>query len=310
LLDTLIRYPNTIAVLAHCDSELLGVASLGVGLLCTSQHDDIPPLVSASPGDVSKAAVPNSVYGMPVYRLKRSTDSTMDSKEIAKQLLYMLRQISVELDKSSPTSVASTGLERAITIVRTTAKTQREKTPWKSLQNMQEVTSEAINEALFKLDIVDGEEEQVYSNPTADTIDELRKAELDFDEQQPYDAFTVLIAWLVFLASAAYLLLKDSAVIMHWRRRRMNIHHRGYSISDGILSRLPDLDDAWETLWMWYREQPALIISESFSNANEGPPQAASSGFWDGNLQHQSHHHHGHHHGNVRRRRKIKTSRQ
>jgi hypothetical protein len=110
--------------------------------------------------------------------------------------------------------------------------------------------------------------------------------------------------------------MKDT--IARWRRRRS--HHRGDSLSDGILTRLPDLDEAWDTLLAWYRDQPLLVIAESFTlssgqddNQNIKSPSGAPSGhhpstLQQGNQNQQQHQHHNQ--GHIRRRRKVRTARQ
>jgi hypothetical protein len=202
------------------------------------------------------------------------------------------------------------GLERLVQIVETAARTQRSHgRPWRNVLEMQHTITSAINEALEKFD------KNSY-NPTKDGNSVGERNTPAFDEQQPYDALTVFVAWSVLLVAVSYTLLIDTAVMIRWKPRRAYRHKDKGSTSGGMLTtRLDDLDDAWYSLVRWYRQQPSLVVTDSSStNTDEdrhGPHQHPKHNINQQNQDsrhRQSHHHHHHLQGNVRRRRKTKTA--
>jgi hypothetical protein len=263
LLDSLSRHPNTIAAVVHCDSDSHVLSSiLGLSVLCVSQSERLPAQTVNHLLDGKK----------------------LDPREIAVQLLGLMRRRNVQQDNADEKNegIRLDGLSRAVSILGRVAATHREQRPWEDVLQMQRVVSQAISNDL---------------NMTRATTEQSI-----FDEQQPYDTFTVLVAWFVILSSGLYVLLKDS-LLARWRPRRTHHHHhnRGDSLSEGILTRLPDLDDAWATLVQWYKEQPVLMRTESLvasTTTEESHHKTPSQG-----INHASNHGH-HHQGNLRRRRK------
>lgn len=309
ILDSVIRHPNTVAAIAHCNSDSHTVSTLGVGFLCLSHSSRIPPppLAGTPEGDDES----RSIHSVPP-----ELGDMLDPREVATQLLRILRKKSREVgnSKTRKRNAANRiphGIEATITVVSAVARTHRENKPWKNLSEMQETMATSIREAMKG--VVDKNDGGRSVDSELDTRSLL---DLRFDEQQPYDAFTVLVAWVVFLSALIYVIMKDS--IARWRRRRS--HHRGDSFSDGILTRLPDLDEAWDTLLVWYRDQPALVIAESFAlssahddNQNIKSTSGATSGHHATTPQqgnHSQQHHQHHNQGHVRRRRKVRTTRQ
>lgn len=300
ILDSVIRHPNTVVAMAHCNSDLHTVSALGVGIFCLSH-------TSCRQSDYRNDSSFDS--------LSRGGSNVLDPREVATQLLRLLRQKSLDGDNlqiRKNQAIAAHGIphgmDTAVVIVSMVAQTHRENKPWASLTEMQQTSATSIMEALERLASLEkGGGGDLKS-------DDRSRLEIHFDEKQPYDAFTVLIAWVVFLSALTYVLMKDS--IARWRRRKPP--YRGDSLSDGIFSRLPDLDEAWDTLVTWYREQPVLAIAESFTlsraqaenqniKSTSGVDIAHSASTPQGNQQPQ---HHNHHQGHVRRRRKVKTTRQ
>ena len=198
----------------------------------------------------------------------------LDSREIAVQLLSLIRRR--HLQDESNKVVKLDGLSRAVSLVEQVAETHQENRPWKDAQHMQKTITQAIHNG----------------------FSQTRKEQSMFDQQEPYDTLTVLVAWMVVFSSILYVLVKDS-LLARWRPRRA--YHRGESLSDGILTRLPDLDEAWALFVDWYSKQPGDLY-----RANS-MLRATTDIIYDRNSSQEGDHassHHNHHHGNIRRRRK------
>ena len=324
LLDSAIGNPNTIIALIFCGSEADILSTLGVEIFCISRSDRI---IGDAYGDHFGGSTVDLNNRDPSSQLllKSLNRDTLDPEEIAIQLLKVLRRKSIGFAKSATTGTihsvdkrnkdvainVTDGLQRMLMIVQVAAQVNRENN-WDSLYDMQRVTSKAIMVALDSIDqIADTNTKQFKS------LD----AESHFDDKQPYDAFTVFIAWIIFLSAAIYIILKDSVLISRLRSHKNHHHHHhhhrnGISIYDSILSSLSDLDNAWETFLNW-----SAIVTEMFdindhlgtavsdpdvvgNNENEQQLQHNSN-----NLQHQHQHNNHQHQGHARRRRKTKTTR-
>jgi hypothetical protein len=228
-----------------------------------------------------------------------SSSSLYQARGLAIRLLELLRQpVAVwnSTATSSPLS-SSLGLPQVVSLVRRIAETQQQqqKTPWTSIEQMKR----QINLALW-------EHHGLPSESSFLEEDELRLT------RPPYDTFTVLIAWLVILASLGYLGLKDyslsssSSSNLRWKSRR-HTSAASSMAQDGILKRLPDLDEAWTALVDWYKDQPLILresplttTSTSSTPTRRNPTMSETSHGGQPN----SHNHHHHHSGNIRRRRK------
>jgi len=324
LLDSAIGNPNTIIALIFCGYESSILSTLGVEIFCISRSDRI---IGDAYGDYFGGSTVDLNDRDPSSQLllKSLNQDTLDPEEIAIQLLKVLRRKSIGFTKSTTSGTihsvdkrnkgvatdVTDGLQRMLAIVQAAAHVNRENN-WDSLHDMQRVTSKAIMVALDSIDlIVDIDIKQIKSQDAAS----------QFDDQQPYDAFTVFIAWLVFLSATIYIILKDSVLMSRLRSHKNHHHHHhhhhhrnGKSIYDGILSSLSDLDDAWETFLHW-----SAIVVEIFDNNdhlavsdadavdnNENKQQLQHN---SNNLQHQNQHNNHHPHGHARRRRKTKTTR-
>ena len=324
LLDSAIGNPNTIIALVFCGSEAGILSTLGVEIFCISRSDRI---IGDAYGDHFGGSTVDLNNRDPSSQLllKSLNRDTLDPEEIAIQLLKVLRRKSIGFAKSATTGTihsvdkrnkdvaidVTDGLQRMLMIVQAAAQVNRENN-WDSLYDMQRVTSKAIMVALDSIDqIADTNTKQFKS------LD----AESHFDDKQPYDAFTVFIAWMILLSATIYIILKDSVLISRLRSHKNHHHHHhhhrnGISIYDSILSSLSDLDNAWEIFLNW-----SAIVTEMFdtndhlgtavsvpdvvgNNENEQQLQHNSN-----NLQHQHQHNNHQHHGHARRRRKTKTTR-
>jgi hypothetical protein len=254
LLDSLTRHPNTISVLAHCDSNTRVASMLGVSVICVTQSSRLP--------NVS---------------LLLNQTGTVEHRDVARKLISVLRRHTVDHDSSTvDDSVRLDGLSRAIALLRLVGKSQRSNRPWDSTRHMQQALSQVVTDSLCPV-VVSSKHHQ---------------GEMEFlEDDLPYDSFTVLVAWIVVLSSGMYVLL--DSVFTTWRPRRS--HYRSDNPSDGILTRLPDLDDAWEALIDWYSNQPSLLeINEASSEQRNRSLKS----------NHRSSHNSGHHHPSTVRRRK------
>lgn len=280
LLDTLSRHPNAIAAVIHCDSDSQILSStLGVSVLCISQNERLPPPTQTSSSENN--------------RLLGDGKQELDPREIAAQLLGLLRRRNLEQEDSDEKQTKDgprlDGLSRTVSIVRQVAATNRKQGPWGDVLQMQRVVAQAVCDYIKSTTL-----------ESVATTNALLDQSHTFDEQQPYDTFTVLVAWFVLFSSSLYVFFKDF-LLGRWRPRRNHHHHRGDSLSEGILTRLPDLDDAWVTLVQWYREQPVLMRTESFIASTMTTEENAHH---RNSSNHASGHGNMHHGGNVRRRRK------
>jgi hypothetical protein len=271
ILDSIARQPkdvSTTMVLSSCEQgDTQVLAYWGVRVMCWS-------------------SIPSS-----------SSSSPYQARDLAIRLLELLRQpVAVWNSTTTPSSSSSLGLPQVVSLVRRIAETQQQqqqqKTPWTSIEQMQR----QINLALL-------EHHGLPSESSSLEEDELLT-------HPPYDTFTVLIAWLVILASLGYIGLKDSSLSsssnLRWKTRR-HASAASSMAQDGILKRLPDLDEAWTALVDWYKDQP-LILRESplmmpstLTRRNRAMSETSPSHGGHPN----SHNHHHHHSGNnIRRRRK------
>jgi hypothetical protein len=232
------------------------------------------------------------------------SSSSYQARDLAIRLLELLRQpvavwnttdTTTSSSSSSSPSSSSLGLPQVVSLVRRIAETQQQqqKTPWTNIEQMQR----QINQALW-------EHHGLPSESSSLEEDELLT-------HPPYDTFTVLIAWLVILASIGYIGLKDtsSSSNLRWKTRR----HTSAASSmahDGILKRLPDLDEAWTALVDWYKDQPLILRESSLTTTSTSSMptrrnRTMSETSHGGLSNSHNHHHHNHHHsGNIRRRRK------
>jgi len=310
LLDSAIRSPNTIVALISCDSEPNILSSFGIEVFCVSQNDRrIEDEFDGSAINLNGRDPPSQLL------LKSLNQDILDPEVIAIQLLKVLRRKSIGVAKSTTETKYSLdrrnkevatevtdGLQRTLMIVQTAAQVHREN-DWDSLQDMQRVTSKAIMDSI---------------NLIADiNILKSQHTESYFDEQQSYDAFTVFIAWLVFLSATIYIILKDSVLISRLRFHTHHHHRNGNSVSDGILSSLSDLDDAWDTLLVWSNNVTESLFVDNNEHLGTTESEADAVGNienehqlqHDNNRNNHNHNHNHHGHGHVRRRRKTKTTR-
>lgn len=327
LLDSAIRNPNTIIALIHCDSESNILATFGVEVFCISQSNRIPTIDSVGEilyekGYESAHAGIDLAYdrNSPSRLLQESISrEIINPEEVATQLLSVLRRKSI----GSETSVASeqmdsvekkrkevvtwvtSGLQRTVTIVEVAARVQRENN-WENLREMQRVTSSAITEALHSMDGVS------LSRNTHQVNHNNNNSQDTMGRQELYDVFTVFVAWLVFLSATIYIILKESIVMKRWRQYRHHHYHRhGGSLIDSALTRLKDLDDAWDMLLSWSSNlsptKPIFNTRDDHigrfgSNENE-----VRNTRQERQLQSNDNHHNNH--CQMRRRRKTKTTR-
>lgn len=169
LLDSLVSHPNTIAVVAHCDSQTPLVSRLGVSVLCVSQRKHTTVISKAFLDQTGK----------------------LDHQEIARQLISSFRsrtrqKESPKTDKSKPL-----GLSLALETIELVAQTKRRYGhKWDNVQKMQEIVSLEIKTALIE-------------NQTN------KKEGSNLGDEVPFDTFTVLSAYLVLIALCLYLLMKD-----------------------------------------------------------------------------------------------------
>ena len=304
IVDAIIRHPNTLVAFLPCGTHALTVSRMGIHVVCTSTSTRLPPVKSVYQIDDPTIRVTAST----LFDLPTINENRTDPIEVASQLLYLLRQkddmskVDQPIEEVRPFTMID-GLERLILLVETAGHTQRSHgRPWRSVLEMQHTTTRAINEAFDKFN-------RNY-NPENDKNSFGERNTTSVDNQQPYDAFTVLVAWLVLLAAISYSLLIDTAIMMRWKPRKIYRQKDKDSISDGILTRLHDLDDAWYSLVRWYRQQPALVIAESFSTSTDEDHHGLQQPHPEHNNNQQYHHQSHHHHtqGNVRRRRKTKAA--
>eukprot|EP00536_Pseudo-nitzschia_multiseries_P014939 jgi/Psemu1/291730/fgenesh1_pg.793_\ len=327
ILDSVIRKPNTAIALMDCTPEASILAGLGIEIICISDSVRVPTFDSVydlldekqvvshthDSNDANNRDAPSRLL------LESMSNDTINPEEVATQLLRVLRRKSIgvdisddgekiDLEKQTKKKVASyvrSGLERTITIVETTARVHRENS-WENLRQMQQVTSKAIAESLRSKDQIqqDGKSNHFSNTQSRDIV----------GKKELHDTFTIFIAWVMFLSAALYLLCKDTTVVKRWRQQRH--HHNKHALIDGILTRLRDVDDAWDMLVTW-SAQFAVIISSSVSHdglsaeENEDGKNAVGITGHDQQLSHSNQiiHSHSHHHGHMRRRRKSKTAR-
>jgi hypothetical protein len=315
IIDATIRHPNTPVAFLSCETHYsLVVRRMGIHVVCTSTSARLPPPPPQKSvyqtDDPSRVRVTTSTL---FFKVPTINGNRTDPTEVASLLLYLLRQndemstVDQSTDQVRPITKID-GLERLVGIVKTAARTQRSHgRPWRNVLEMQHTITSAINEVLEKF------ETDSY-NPTKDGNSVGERNTAAFDEQQPYDALTVFVAWSVLLVAVLYTLLIDTAVMVRWKPRRAYRHKDKDGTSGGIVTtRLHDLDDAWYSLVRWYRQQPSLVVTDSFStNTDEdghGPHQHPKHNINQTNQD--SHHRQSHHHqvqGNVRRQRKTKSA--
>ena len=322
LLDSAIRNPNTIIALIHCDSESNILASFRIEVFCISQSNRIPIMYSVEDllhekgygGAAADIDLANDRDASSRLLQESISRENLNPEEVATRLLSVLRQKSIGSETSATreqndyikkrnrevATWATSGLQRTVKIVQSAARVHRENS-WKNPQEMQRVTSSAITKALNSMDgSLQGENIPQVDNNSQDVE----------GKQGLYDAFTIFIAWLVFISATIYMILKDSIVI---KRFRQHHHHHCYrhggSIIDSILIRLKDLDDAWDILLSWSSDlSPAKLLIDTHNDRNgrSGPNENTVINV---KKEQQPQHNNNHHNGQVRRRRKMKTTR-
>jgi len=314
MLDSIIRNPGTIIALIDCTPESNMLVALGIEIFCISQSDRIPPFDSV--GDLLDEKYlgyrPEDT-GFDIDRFVPSRNllnsmnlDTIDPKDVARQLLRVLRRktvgpekpndrekdMDIEERKKKIASLATSGLERTLRIVEITARAYRENS-LENLQDMQRVIFKAITDSLGSIDPI---QQSIVFKQSNNIRDIGGKKEL-------HDTFTIFISCIIFISASLYVLSKDSAVVKRWRTHR---HHHRNRLLDGILSRLSDLDDAWEMLLVWWRPGKSTA-------RNSGGENAADNTGNEQQLPHSNqlvnNHNHGHGHGHARRRRKAKMAR-
>ena len=193
-------------------------------------------------------------------------------QDLALRLLSELRRSTVR-DGNIPEGIDAT--DNVASLILQVARIHQSHEPWESIVHMQRVMSSALEE------------------------DQSSRLFLSFESTllpAPYDTFTVLIAWLVIFSCILYIALKDSFFANHhWRHRRSSNH----GASDSLLTRLPDLDDAWTTMLQWYKEQPSVMRSDSVTLTNSPEPRGQH-----GTPNHGGVHNHHQNQSQLRRRRK------
>jgi hypothetical protein len=272
---------------------------MGISVLCVSQVERLPP-----PRKTEIAVLPKRKDGKIQQQLQQ-----LDHRQVAVELLKLLRRRNAAATKknsneSPPPEEENAsrldGMSTAISIVKSVAEAQRTHVPWESIAQMQRVASQAARDAVSHRD--DDNNNNNHTTASSSSSSSLSSVEQQppnafFDDQQPYDTFTVLIAWLVLLSSGLYILLKDF-LLARWRPRRT----RGDSLSDGILTRLPDLDDTWSILMQWYQEHPDLVGVDSILNSAARGGEENNNNKAGGTNNNSNNHHHTP--GHLRRRRK------
>jgi hypothetical protein len=327
LLDSAIRNPNTIIALIHCDSESNILSTFRIEVFCISQSNRIPIMYSVEDllhekgygGAATDINLAND-RDSPSRLLQESISrENLNPKEVATRLLSVLRQKSIGSETSTTreqkdyikkrnrevATWATSGLQRTVKIVQSAARVHRENS-WKNPQEMQRVTTIAITKALHSMDgILRGE----------NNIQQVDNNSQDVEGKQGlYDAFAVFVAWLVFISATIYMMLKDSIVIKRFRQHHHHHYYRnGGSIIDSVLTRLKDLDDAWDILLSWSSDlTTAKPVFDTHNDriGRSGPNEnAVISVRKEQQLQHNNNHHNNNHHGQMRRRRKMKTTR-
>jgi hypothetical protein len=303
LLDSLVRHPTTVVVLTHCGTETQAVSWLGVDVLCVSRSDRIPSNKEDETVDDDQLGR----FGPNIMQSRKNSTQRQirglwrhisDTADVGIELLRTIKRrqkLKANLDAPSSkadehdNSIISSGLHSSmngmnqiVSIVKAVAAVRRSRSQFKSVNDMNRVTSQAAKKILqttwTKTLIKDDNiatllASRTYSDGYA------------VDDMQPYDTFTVLMSWLVVLAALVYILIRDFSIRRFskspksWSSSSSYYHHRNHSSNSsndnylskkGILTRLPDLDDAWDALIAWYHEQPSLLagsVSDSFTTS-------------------------------------------
>lgn len=274
LIDTIVQNPSTVVAIMTCDadSQAAAGAMLGVSILCLKQDQHRIPLLPSPEAHLDKSrSVQHAGFRM-FQVLPEQYGKPLDPTSIATQIIHTLRQRVLYSTKQNDTDTAveqrsDSGLERVMSIVEALAKTQRQNQPWDNLDEMRRAMSNTFDMTL-----------RVFNPETIEGKSHVLQAELEVNPflQRPYDSFTVFVAWFVLLSAALYLAFKDTIMLrvrqhIHqhpFHLRQPTVARRDGGVSDGILSRLSDLDDAWQLLLEWYQEQPTFALVEKFSGNN------------------------------------------
>ena len=284
LLDSLARHSTAQVVLAHCDSTSSIVPTFGISLLCISQstRGDSPTIQRQLPLDENKEIDPRELAIQLLRSLRErnnrvvasSTSSGDDDTSIGND---SEEGSTVPLSGTSTPSTfqldVHSGMDGAVSVLREIANSHRTHGPWASLSQMQEFATQAARNGL------------AVGNPSPSNVDERDRSATTttsslnnhFDEEHPYDTFTVLVAWLVLLSCGTYVVVKDSVLAKirrphynHRHHHRSSQNHGGEAFSDGILSRMPDLDDAATIFIRWAQEDLQFMPPASQENTLNG----------------------------------------
>ena len=311
LIDSAIRNPNTIIALIHCDSEASILAGFGIEVFCITQSNRIPTIDSVDDILHEKGYDYGSNVMDSSSKLLRESLSreNINSEEIATQLLTVLRRKSVgsqtsvddgdSLEKKNREMATwvTSGMQRALTIVQTTARLHR-KNSWKDPRQMQRVTSSGITKALNLID-------------RGEDIKQAKNNWQDFGMKQDIDAiFTVVLACLVFLSASIFIILKDSVPMKRWRHHRRHHYYRnGGTIFDSFLNRLDDLEKAWDMFVSWSSQFSTAKLTVDSHGDRIGRSKSNENSGNNTRKDQQPQHNNNHHQSQMRRRRKTKTTR-
>ena len=190
---------------------------------------------------------------------KSLNQATLDSEVVAIQLLKVLRRKSIDLSKHTRGTL-------------------------QSFDKRNRKAARQLTGGLLKTLLIIEETAQMNRR------NQINLKNSDFREPL-HDASTVLIAWLILLFAALYVLMKH-ILLISWLRDHNRRYHSP-SLLNGILLNLAELDDAWRALLDFSKDvtKPSDVYNDE---------HVAGSIENDHVLQNQS---------KVRRRRKIKATR-
>lgn len=236
VIDSLAWHPDTVIALVPCDADASVLEHVfDISVVCIAQSDRMPP-------STTRPSSPLNPVELRPLAAKILQHLRSRQQQYRKQTLPLGKD-SVHTASTAPSNLE--GLARAISIIGQAATTHREKGTWSSTEEMQQVVRQAIDEIFHK------------GRHTEETDeDEIMEV------QPPYDTFTVFVAWFVILASVIYVIVQDFLMSTRSSSRRNHYHphtHSGQSFSDGIFTRLTDLDDAYALFVNWYRQQPDFL---------------------------------------------------
>lgn len=267
LLDSVANHPGTLVAIMPCDKHAaIFEKSLAISVICIEATERFP------------------------LRPDQAPPSADNPRELSAKILQQLRARQQKEQRNPPMTTSTTttekptddsessstspegSLTRAVSIIQRVAEVHRQNYPWKDMAEMQRVTSQAVKN-------LTQQKAQNMSPTTSFSVED------EFDWQTPYDTFTVLVAWIVVLASIVYIAVNEFSSRSSIRGRSSHNNHgpsasASSSVSDNGLFTRPDLDDAWAALLEWYNDQPdslqlvfkSIVIGASSSSVSTPDP--------------------------------------